>query len=95
MSGIITGRETKKEESIIKDKNSPRKNKSKIIAGLLGIFLGFLGVHRFYLGYKEIGTLQIVVTILTCFVGGLWGILEGILILIGNMDKDAIGNQLI
>ena len=95
MSGIITGRETKKEEPIIKDKNSPQKNKSKIIAGLLGIFLGFLGMHRFYLGYKEIGTLQIVVTILTCFVGGLWGILEGILILIGNMDKDAIGNQLI
>ena len=79
----------------MEDKNTSRKNKSKIIAGLLGIFLGFLGMHRFYLGYKEIGTLQIVVTILTCFVGGLWGILEGILILIGNMDKDAIGNQLI
>ncbi len=71
------------------------KNKSKVIAGLLGIFLGILGVHRFYLGYKEIGTLQIVVTILTCFVGGLWGILEGILILLGHMDKDAQGNQLI
>ncbi|MGM9974766.1 MAG: TM2 domain-containing protein [Clostridiaceae bacterium] len=70
------------------------KNKSKLIAGLLGIFLGFLGAHRFYLGYKEIGTLQIVVTILTCFVGGVWGILEGILILLGIMDKDALDNQL-
>ena len=70
------------------------KNKSKLIAGLLGIFLGFLGAHRFYLGYKEIGTLQIVVTKLTCFVGGVWGILEGILILLGIMDKDALDNQL-
>ena len=70
------------------------KNKSKLIAGLLGRFLGFLGAHRFYLGYKEIGTLQIVVTILTCFVGGVWGILEGILILLGIMDKDALDNQL-
>lgn len=71
------------------------KNKSKIIAGLLGIFFGFLGIHRFYLGYKEIGTLQIVVTILTCFVGGVWGIFEGILILLGIMDTDAHENQLI
>ena len=71
------------------------KNKSKVIAGLLGIFLGILGVHRFYLGYKEIGTLQIVVTVLTCLVGGVWGILEGILIFLRIMDKDALGNQLI
>ena len=77
------------------NENHISKKRSRILAGLLGIFLGIFGVHRFYLGYKEIGTLQIVVTILTCFVGGVWGILEGILIFLRIMDKDALGNQLI
>ncbi|WP_426350717.1 TM2 domain-containing protein [Alloiococcus sp. CFN-8] len=77
------------------NENHISKKKSRIIAGLLGVFLGFLGVHRFYLGYKEIGTLQIVVTILTCFVGGVWGVLEGVLIFLKIMDTDALGNQLI
>ena len=31
--------------------NSNPNGKSKIAAGLLGIFLGSLGVHNFYLGY--------------------------------------------
>ena len=43
--------------------------KSKLVAGLLGIFLGSLGIHRFYLGYVGIGILQIVVTIVTFGVG--------------------------
>ncbi|MFE4541499.1 TM2 domain-containing protein [Arthrobacter sp. NPDC056727] len=61
--------------------------KSKIAAGLLGIFLGGLGIHRFYLGYTAIGVIQLV---LTLFVGvftfglvGLWGVIEGIMILAG------------
>ena len=29
-------------------------NKSKMAAGLLGIFLGTFGVHNFYLGYTTI-----------------------------------------
>ncbi|MCD9624043.1 TM2 domain-containing protein [Rhabdothermincola sp. EGI L10124] len=50
-------------------------------AGLLGIFLGGLGVHRFYLGYTNIGIIQIVVTVLTCGLGSIWGLVEGIMIL--------------
>ena len=45
--------------------------KSKMAAGLLGIFLGSWGVHRFYLGYTGIGIAQIAVTICTCGVGGI------------------------
>ena len=30
--------------------------KSKIVAGLLGVFLGAFGIHRFYLGYTTIET---------------------------------------
>ena len=69
--------------------------KSRLTAGLLGIFLGGLGVHRFYLGYTSIGVLQILVTIATCGIGGLWGIIEGILILGGSGIKtDAEGRPL-
>ncbi len=69
--------------------------KSRLTAGLLGIFLGALGVHRFYLGYTSIGVLQILVTIATCGIGGLWGVVEGILILGGSGIKtDAEGRPL-
>lgn len=61
--------------------------KSKLAAGLLGIFLGGLGIHRLYLGYTTIGIIQIVLTV---FVGvftfglvALWGFIEGIMILAG------------
>ena len=65
--------------------------KSKLAAGLLGVFLGSLGIHRFYLGYVGIGIVQIIVTIITFGIGGLWGFIEGILILTGTFNKDAKG----
>ena len=69
--------------------------KSRLTAGLLGIFLGAFGVHRFYLGFTSIGVLQILVTIATCGVGGLWGIIEGGLILGGSgITTDADGRPL-
>ncbi len=68
--------------------------KSKVAAGLLGIFVGGFGIHRFYLGYTGIGIIQIIVTIFTFGIGGLWGFIEGILILAGTMKKDAQGRLL-
>ncbi len=69
--------------------------KSKLAAGLLGIFVGGLGVHRFYLGYIGIGVAQIFVTLLTFGIGALWGFIEGILILTGSgIKKDAKGRPL-
>jgi TM2 domain-containing membrane protein YozV len=58
--------------------------KSRMVAGLLGIFVGGFGVHRFYLGYTNIGVIQIIVTIVTCGFGAIWGLIEGILILMKN-----------
>ena len=58
--------------------------KSRLAAGVLGVVLGGLGVHRFYLGYIGIGVAQIVVTICTGGVGVIWGFVEGILILVGT-----------
>lgn len=68
--------------------------KSKLAAGLLGIFLGAWGIHSFYLGSASKGVAQIVVTIITCGVGALWGFIEGILILAGSITTDADGNPL-
>ena len=73
----------------------PADAKSRLAAGLLGIFLGWLGIHRFYLGYVGIGIAQIAVSIVTCGVAGwIWGLIEGILILTGSINKDAQGRPL-
>ena len=66
-------------------------SRSKVAAGVLGILLGWLGVHRFYLGSVGIGILQILVTLVTGGVGGIWGFIEGILCLTGQMrDVDGL-----
>lgn len=58
--------------------------KSKLAAGLLGIFLGGWGVHNFYIGNTQRGVIQIVVTIVTLGIGSIWGFVEGILILVAQ-----------
>ena len=68
--------------------------KSKMAAGLLGIFLGGFGVHNFYLGFTSKAVIQIVVSLLTCGMGSLWGFIEGILILTGSINTDADGRPL-
>ncbi len=72
--------------------------KSKLAAGLLGIFLGYLGVHNFYLGYNQKAIAQLLITVLSCGVGsvvsGIWGLIEGVMILAGNIDTDAAGKKL-
>ena len=69
------------------------EQKSRLIGGLLGILLGGLGIHRFYLGYVGMGILQIVVTIVTFGLGAIWGFVEGIMILVGAemFRRDAKG----
>lgn len=71
--------------------------KSRLVAGLLGIFLGTFGVHRFYLGYTQIGVWQIVASVVTCGIAGIWGFVEGILYLAsktGSYSVDATGRPL-
>lgn len=68
--------------------------KSRLIAGLLGVFLGGLGVHNFYLGNNSRAILQIVLTCFTLSLAGLWGFIEGILILVGQINTDASGMPL-
>ena len=68
--------------------------KDKLVAGILGIVIGGLGIHRFYLGYIGIGIAQIIVTLITFGVGGIWGFIEGILILVQDDWTDAQGRPL-
>lgn len=72
--------------------------KSKIAAGLFGIFLGAFGVHNFYLGFTGKAIAQLLITVLSCgmlsFASALWGLIEGILILTGEINKDANGTPL-
>ena len=59
--------------------------KSKVAAGLLGIFLGCFGAHNFYLGNSGKAVAQLLITLLSfgflALISALWGFIEGILIL--------------
>jgi TM2 domain-containing membrane protein YozV len=59
--------------------------KKRLIACLLCFFLGFLGIHRFYVGKIGTGILMIVT-----FGGlGIWALIDLIMILIGKFsDKE-------
>lgn len=84
----------------------PVNAKSKMAAGLLGIFLGAFGVHNFYLGYTSKAVTQLILTIvgmvLSCIVIGaflvmgiwIWGLVEGIMILSGKINVDGNGMPL-
>ena len=77
--------------------------KSKMAAGLFGIFLGCWGVHNFYLGYTGKAVAQLVLSIVgiitSCLYIGvflilaaeIWGLIEGIMILSGSINTDADG----
>ena len=72
--------------------------KSKLVAGVLGILVGGLGIHNFYLGYTGKAIAQLLISVLTCGFGAtvssIWGLIEGILILTGSINTDAEGNLL-
>jgi TM2 domain-containing membrane protein YozV len=65
--------------------------KSRVVAGVLQLAVGGLGIGRFYLGYTGIGIAQIAVTFLTCGFGVIWTIIDGIMILTGKVPTDANG----
>ena len=61
----------------------------KIIAGILGILVGGFGVHKFVLGYTTEGLIQIAITFVTCGIGSLIGLIEGIIYLTKS-DEDFV-----
>ncbi|AUC78939.1 hypothetical protein CW736_05790 [Nonlabens sp. MB-3u-79] len=53
----------------------------KILAGILGIFLGSFGIHKFILGYNKEGIIQLIISVLSCGTLGIIGLIEGIIYL--------------
>lgn len=90
----------------VANKQTTPDAKSKLVAGLLGIFLGIFGIHNFYLGYTGKAVTQLVLSIvgiiLCCVVIGIfivmgvwvWSLVESIMILTGKIDSDSKGNLL-
>ena len=69
--------------------------KSWLVTLLLSIFLGQLGVDRFYLGKIGTGILKLLVTLVTFGLGGwIWWIIDIVLIATGKMT-DSNGKQLV
>jgi TM2 domain-containing membrane protein YozV len=66
----------------------------KVLAGILGMWFGGFGVHKFVLGYTQEGIIQIVITIVTCFiVGPIIGLVEGIIYL-AKTDEEFVATYL-
>jgi TM2 domain-containing membrane protein YozV len=69
--------------------NSASGDNKKVLAGVLAIILGPLGVHKFILGYNKEGIILLAITLVvgffTCGVGvgltGIIGLIEGIIYL--------------
>ncbi|PWU20256.1 MAG: hypothetical protein C5B50_04415 [Verrucomicrobia bacterium] len=64
--------------------SDPRAS-NKIAAGICGILLGSLGIHKFILGYTGAGLIMLLITVLTCGMGAIVmhviGLIEGIIYL--------------
>jgi TM2 domain-containing membrane protein YozV len=71
----------------------PPGAEKKILAGILGILFGGLGIHKFILGYTKEGIIQIVITVVTCGVGSLIGLIEGIIYLTKS-DEDFVNTYI-
>ncbi|WJY90979.1 TM2 domain protein [Corynebacterium faecale] len=85
------------------------QQKSMILAALLALFLGNLGVHNFYLGYTRAGLMQVGLTVagwvlsivligfLFLFVVGAWALIDFFRILLrsGRLKFDSRGVPLL
>jgi TM2 domain-containing membrane protein YozV len=64
--------------NIIPNKNQESK---RILAGVLAIVIGSLGIHKFILGYTKEGIIQLILTFVSCGILSLIPLIEGIIYL--------------
>ena len=81
--------------------DNANNNNNKTVAGLLAIFLGSLGVHRFYWGYKERGFIQLGIFAVSLFLFApiiwicwIWAIADAVSIFNGKL-KNSNGTELV
>lgn len=64
--------------------------KDRVIYVLLAVFLGSLGIHNFFAGYKRNAIIQLIITLVTCGFAGIviwiWAVIEAC-----TVTKDADG----
>jgi TM2 domain-containing membrane protein YozV len=83
----------------------PLSDKSAVIAGLLQLFLGWLGIGRFYIGSTSIGAVQLCLGLFGfffswLFIGipvllgvGVWAFVDAIMMFTGSV-QDNYGRKL-
>jgi len=67
-----------------------KSDRNRVLGGILQLVIP--GVGRMYLGYGALGVLQLISTL--CGVGAIWSVIDGILILCGNVKYDGYGRRL-
>ncbi|MCK1820406.1 TM2 domain-containing protein [Streptomyces sp. XM83C] len=68
----------------------PYSDKSKVVAGVLQLFLGGLGIGRFYTGHTGMALAQL----FTCGGLGFWALIDAIIFFTSNNRTDAQGRVL-
>jgi ankyrin repeat protein/TM2 domain-containing membrane protein YozV len=78
-------------DSATRTRISPSTSKDRHVAAILALALGWLGVHKFYLGYTAPGIVMALFTVLTCGLGllpmALVAAIEGIIYLTKTDDE--------
>lgn len=83
-----------KVEKIASTNKYPYVQRSRVMAGVLQILFGGFGIGRFYLGYNAMALGQLF-TMPIFGIGAIWGVIDGILILCGQVETDVNGIPLI
>lgn len=70
---------------IVDENGNPQRNYStqdskRVVAGVLGIIFGALGIHKFVLGYTKQGLIMLILSVISL------GILAGLMGLIGLIE---------
>lgn len=101
LKGAVNNFTNQIKNSVNKGSGSSSNNNNKTVAGLLAIFLGALGIHRFYLGYKEVGFIQLGIFVVAflifapvLIVSSAWAIYDAVQIFTGKLNN-ANGESLV
>lgn len=72
--------------------NIARSDKSRTLSGVLQLLVP--GVGRMYMGYSALGVIQLIAALMTCGTLHVWSIIDGVLILSGQVRLDGYGRAL-